>query len=71
MRHYFNRKKDFNYSLALAQEELLEALLESDDAPYPWNTADPESEVYFEEREQEFLLEDWSEGVKSIYIKFN
>jgi len=35
-------------------------LLEPDDAPYPWNNADPESENYFVEAEQEFV-EDWLE----------
>ena len=40
------------------QLELLEVLLEPDDAPYPWNTADPESEAYFVEAEQEFVVEE-------------
>ncbi len=45
------------------QMELLAALLEPEDAPYPWNPADPESEAYFVAREQELaLLEGWSEA---------
>ena len=44
-----------------AQMDLLEALLNPEDAMYPWNTADPDSEVYFAEREQDFLIEDWIE----------
>jgi hypothetical protein len=38
--------------------EFLEALLEPEDATYPWNPADEESETYFQELEQQFLMED-------------
>ncbi|MBW4427649.1 MAG: hypothetical protein KME50_25210 [Nostoc desertorum CM1-VF14] len=38
--------------------ELLEALLEPDDATYPWNPADEESEAYFQELEQQFGMQD-------------
>lgn len=38
--------------------ELLEALLEPEDATYPWNPADEESENYFAQLEQQFQLED-------------
>ncbi len=38
--------------------ELLEALLEPEDANYPWNPGDEESEVYFQELEQQFGMED-------------
>jgi hypothetical protein len=38
--------------------ELLEALLEADDATYPWNPADDESEAYFHELEQQFVMQD-------------
>ncbi|MEH2121944.1 hypothetical protein [Nostoc sp.] len=38
--------------------ELLEALLEPDDATYPWNPADEESEAYFHELEQQFGIQD-------------
>ena len=38
--------------------ELLEALLEPDDATYPWNPADEESEAYFHELEQQFGMQD-------------
>ncbi|MDZ8239811.1 MAG: hypothetical protein RMZ69_22105 [Nostoc sp. ChiQUE01a] len=38
--------------------ELLEALLEPDDATYPWNLADEESEAYFQELEQQFESQD-------------
>ncbi|MBW4634033.1 MAG: hypothetical protein KME30_19655 [Iphinoe sp. HA4291-MV1] len=37
--------------------ELLEALLEPDDATYPWNPADEQSENYFAQLEQQFQLE--------------
>lgn len=58
----FRRSEGVDYFWALAQVELLEALLEPNDAFYPWNTANPESEAYFEEREWELVLEDWSES---------
>ena len=38
--------------------ELLEALLEPDDATYPWNPGDEESEAYFHELEQQFAMQD-------------
>ena len=38
--------------------ELLEALLEPDDAIYPWNPGDEESEAYFNELEQHFGMQD-------------
>ncbi|MEH2317433.1 hypothetical protein [Nostoc sp.] len=38
--------------------EFLEALLEPEDATYPWNPADEESEAYFQELEQQFGMED-------------
>ncbi|MBN3909826.1 MAG: hypothetical protein HWQ35_25805 [Nostoc sp. NMS1] len=38
--------------------DLLEALLEPDDATYPWNPADEESEAYFHELEQQFGMQD-------------
>ncbi len=59
MRNDFNRHEGVNYSQV--QMELLEVLLSSDDAPYPWDTTAPESEIYFISREQEFLLDEWSE----------
>ncbi len=51
--------EDANYELS--QIELLEALLDPDDAPYPWNPAAPESEAYFAEREHDFVREGWLE----------
>lgn len=53
--------EDASYTPSPAQLELLKVLLEPDDAPYPWNTADPESEAYFIEAEQKFLVEEWLE----------
>ncbi|MCC5627087.1 hypothetical protein LC613_02410 [Nostoc sphaeroides CHAB 2801] len=38
--------------------ELLEALLEPDDATYPWNPGDEESIAYFDELEQQFGMQD-------------
>jgi hypothetical protein len=41
--------------------EFLEALLEPEDATYPWNPADEESEAYFHDLEQQFVTPDWLE----------
>ncbi|MDZ8089000.1 MAG: hypothetical protein RMY16_26140 [Nostoc sp. DedQUE12b] len=38
--------------------ELLEALLEPEDANYPWNPGDDESEAYFQELEHQFGIQD-------------
>ena len=40
--------------------ELLEALLASEDAVYPWNPADVYSEAYFDDLEQQFNRQDFS-----------
>jgi len=58
MANEVNRSENASYAPPPAQLELLEVLLEPDDAPYPWNNADPESDNYFVEAEQEFV-EDW------------
>ncbi|BAY12907.1 hypothetical protein [Calothrix sp. NIES-2098] len=43
--------------------DFLAALLEPEDASYPWNPADEESEAYFVELEQQFMSDDlWSEA---------
>jgi hypothetical protein len=50
---------DTFYSLVSQVElELLEVLLEPEDATYPWNPADDESEGYFNELEQLFVMQD-------------
>ncbi len=59
MANEFHRSKEAKYTPSPAQGELLKALLEPDDAPYPWNPADSESEAYFVQAEQEFVVEDW------------
>lgn len=41
--------------------ELVELLLESPPANYPWNPADPETADYYAELDREFSLDDWSE----------
>ncbi|WGV28075.1 hypothetical protein [Halotia branconii] len=43
---------------SLVELELLEALLEPEDATYPWNPADDESEEYFAELEQQLGMQD-------------
>lgn len=52
---------DDSYTSLQVAVELLQLLLETEDTNYPWNTVDPESEIYFAEQEQNFTLEDWSE----------
>lgn len=61
MANTLNSSEDYNYTQSSAQVDLLEALLSPSDACYPWNTTAPESEAYFTDQEQDFLLEDWSE----------
>ena len=46
------------HSQSSTELELLETLLLAD-VSYPWNPADPDSQEYFSEREDEFILEDW------------
>jgi hypothetical protein len=53
-----NGSDTFN-ALAAVELELLEALLEPDDAVYPWNPADDDSEAYFSELEKQFATQDW------------
>lgn len=38
--------------------ELLEALMKPDDETYPWNPVDEESETYFTQLEQQFIIQD-------------
>ena len=57
MANEFNRIQPNDDSRSLTELELLEALLTADDAIYPWNPADLESEAYFSEQEQQLLLE--------------
>ncbi|PIG95036.1 hypothetical protein [Gloeocapsopsis sp. IPPAS B-1203] len=53
MAQEFNPAQDESkYTPSPAQLDLLEALLSSENATYPWNPADPEAAVYFEEQDQ-------------------
>lgn len=49
-----NASETFHHLTEQFDLELLEALLEPEDATYPWNPADEESESYFQELEQHF-----------------
>ncbi len=53
--------QDCEDALTQAQLELLEALLQPQDERYPWNPAEPEAQVYFEELEQGCSLEPWQD----------
>lgn len=59
MENEFNAWEVADYTPLPAQMDLLEALLQPEDTPYPWNTTAPESEAYFVEAEQEFMVEDY------------
>jgi hypothetical protein len=59
MTHKINGSDTFSSLQSQVDLELLEALLEPDDATYPWNPADEESEAYFQELEQQFGREDF------------
>lgn len=61
MANEFTDSERHSFTASQAKMDLLEALLEPEDAVYPWNTADPESEAYFANREEELVLEDWLE----------
>jgi hypothetical protein len=43
---------------AITERDFLAALLEAEDETYPWNPADEASEAYFQELEQQFILDD-------------
>ncbi|PPS43516.1 hypothetical protein [Chroococcidiopsis sp. TS-821] len=52
MAQEFNRAQDGSTSPpSPAQLDLLAALLSSEDATYPWNPADPEADIYFEQQD--------------------
>ncbi|NEP08658.1 MAG: hypothetical protein F6J92_36060 [Symploca sp. SIO1A3] len=53
--------QDCEDALTQAQVELLEALLQPQDERYPWNPAEPEAQIYFEELEQGCSLEPWQD----------
>lgn len=57
MSHKLTRS-DLNHKTSQVELELLETLLLPEDATYPWNPADPESEAFFVEQEEQFLMND-------------
>jgi len=58
MANKINGSETFSSLPSQVDLELLETLLEPDDATYPWNPADEESEAYFDELEQQFGMQD-------------
>ncbi|MEH1971361.1 MULTISPECIES: hypothetical protein [unclassified Nostoc] len=58
MANKINGSDSFSSLPSQVDLELLEALLEPDDANYPWNPGDDESEAYFQELEQQFGMQD-------------
>ncbi|MBP5971336.1 hypothetical protein HW132_00945 [Brasilonema sp. CT11] len=53
-----NKSKTSHSLRSQVDLQLLEALLEPEDATYPWNPADEQSENYFAQLEQQFQFED-------------
>jgi hypothetical protein len=49
-----NASETFHHLPSQFDLELLSTLLEPEDATYPWNPADEESEIYFRELEEQF-----------------
>lgn len=58
MTHQINSSDTRHVVASQVELELLTALLEPEDASYPWNPLDPESEAYFNQLEQQFATED-------------
>ncbi|MHC5596801.1 MAG: hypothetical protein ACYTXC_12815 [Nostoc sp.] len=58
MANKINGSDTFSSFPSQVELEFLEALLEPEDATYPWNPADEESEAYFQELEQQFGMPD-------------
>jgi hypothetical protein len=46
----------------LSEAELMDCLLASSKAEYPWNPADPETADYYTESDLHFSLDDWSDA---------
>jgi hypothetical protein len=47
--------------LSQAEAELMDCLLASSTANYPWNPAEPEAEEYYTQTDAIFSLDDWSD----------
>lgn len=58
MTNKINRSETFHSLVSPVDLELLETLLAPEDATYPWNPADQESEAYFQQLEEQFALQD-------------
>ena len=58
MANKINGSDSFSSLPSQVDFELLDAILEPEDATYPWNPADEESEAYFDELEQQFGMQD-------------
>ncbi len=61
MTNKVNGSDTFNTLLSQMQLELLETLLEPEDATYPWNPFDHEAEAYFNELEQKLAGSDFTD----------
>ncbi|MEH1842629.1 MAG: hypothetical protein V7L20_28830 [Nostoc sp.] len=58
MANKINGSETFSSLPSQVDLELLEVLLEPDDATYPWNPGDEESQAYFDELEEQFGMQD-------------
>ncbi len=53
-----NRLENSDTLPSQVELELLEALMQPEDGTYPWNPVDEESETYFIQLEEEFIIQD-------------
>ncbi|MBD2343394.1 hypothetical protein [Anabaena subtropica] len=58
MTHKINGSDACHSVVSQMELDLLAALLEPEDAAYPWNPTDDESETYFDELERQFAIQD-------------
>ncbi len=65
MAKQINASETFNPLPSQFDLEFLSALLEPEDATYPWNPADEESEIYFRELEEQFAQDFTDEELTS------
>jgi len=66
MKNHINDLNILNIAPSNVDLEFIEALLEPEDAAYPWNLADESSESYFHNLELQFGLQDFSDAELGI-----
>lgn len=75
MAKQINASETFHHLPSQLDLELLSALLEPEDATYPWNPADEESEIYFRQLEEQFAQdltdEEFTTSSEAFYGKLD